>query len=247
MNDRFVIKTEKFCEEISDLRKRIVNYNISIDGLDDSDIEFLEDEIDEASDDSEEEFAAIVQPVANEDEANEVDANDVDANEIDANETDANEIDANEVDSNTSNNIETVKEGDVSVSEEDANDKSHDDEQHDDVLNGSLRCVENDVKDGYYPQYDTSIRAPIANVLRAWNSSHPFNTYLYDKRFLGVLLREVFGGQMEELDEQRMAFVKYLFEVRVRGDGGRLNNFDAIVEEKQQKANSKNRPVSTEY
>lgn len=61
MNTRFVVKSEKFCEEISDLRHRIVNNNANNgdEGLDDSDIEHLQEEIDD-DDDNELEFDLLL-------------------------------------------------------------------------------------------------------------------------------------------------------------------------------------------
>lgn len=221
MKNRFVVKTEKFCEEISDLRMRIRNYNVGEDGLDDSDIEYLEEVIDDSSD-SEAEFQAIIPQPG-----------------IVVVKTDSNEVEENVSTESTQTQSGPVPQNDII-------ENSIEHEQHNDDLYGLLPCEPNDVNDLYFPDYDTSIRAPIAKILRAWNSSHPFSTYLYDKKFLGVLLREVFGTQFKELNKTRITFVKRLFEVRVDGNVDRLNSFDAIVEEKRQKANEKNRRTSSD-
>lgn len=216
MKNQFVVKTEKFCDEIGDLRMRIRNYNLGNQdhGLDDSDIEFLEEEIDDSSD-SEAEFDAIIpQPALV-----------------------VIKTDSNEDEENVSTESTQTQSGPVSP--DNTIENSNELEQQNDNLYGLLSCEPNDVSDLYFPDYETSIRAPIANILRAWNTSHPFSTYLYDKRFLGVLLRETFGTQFMELDENRISFVKRLFEVRVDGNVDRLNSFDAIVEEKRQRANEK--------
>lgn len=215
MNSRFVIKTEKFCEEINELRNRIVNYNVGVgdDGLDDSDIEFLQDEIDEASD-SDAEFEAIMPRPAI-------------------------EVSIKEEVPNESTELQAVQEADSSGN-------ATIDEQQDDVLYGALKCVVNDVNDEYFPDFDVSIRTPIAKCLRAWNTTHPFNTSFYDARFLGVLLREIFGSRFadERLEAMKMDFLKCLFEVRVKSDEDRLKKFDAIVEEKCRK--SKDRRASSD-
>lgn len=243
MNNRFVIKTEKFCDEISELRNRIVNYNVGNgnDGLDDSDIEFLEDEIGDASD-SEAEFEMIVPlPVIITKIKSEIDHE----TEENVSTSAATQVaDAEE-------NVVVAQEPDETIAigpepEAESNDGAS--EQHNDILHGPLKCVVSEVGDQYYPDFDASIRKPIVEILRAWNSTVPFNAHLYDSRFLGVLLREVFGSRYngDQLDEKRISFVKRLFEIRVNGDMDRFNNFDAIVREKRQKANEKNRRTSTD-
>lgn len=215
MNSRFVIKTEKFCEEITELRNRIVNYNVGVadDGLDDSDIEFLQDEIDEASD-SDAEFEAIIPRSVI-------------------------EMAIKEEVLNESTESQTVQEADSTGNATIG-------EQQDDVLYGALKCTVNEVNDEYFSDFDVSIRAPIAKFLRAWNTTHPFNSSFYDARFLGVLLREVFGSGFadERLEAMKMNFMKCLFEIRVKGDEDRLKKFDAIVEEKCRK--SKDRRASSD-
>lgn len=241
MNNRFIIKTEKFCEEISDLRQRIIHYNLhGEEGLDDSDIDFLQDEIDDDSDSDIEFEALIPQPVVSIKLEND------------------DEIDNSE---NVAKNDETISNsqmvGNVSLNQSQPHPLNHDESQLvsngstsannekqapiDDVLFGRLTCVKNDLNDHYYPDFETSIRAPIANVLYAWNSTHPFNSLLYDKKFVGVLLKQICGTRCtdDDLNDKQLGFIKHLLKIRVKGDVSRLNRFDAIVAEKYQKAKGK--------
>lgn len=217
MNTRFVVKSEKFCDEISDLRHRIVNHNVNNgdEGLDDSDIEHLQEEIDD-DDDSEVEFDLLLpkpQTVMKiEHDTNE--KSNEEANE-DANE-EANQETNDEMD--TPNGIiENVQVDDV-------------------LLVGNINYEKNAANDFHFPEFQTTIRSSIAVVLRAWNTNVPFKFYLYDKKFIGVLIREVMlthmGNTEEGMDEQGIAFIKRLFEIRVDGDEGRLSTFDESFKEK---------------
>lgn len=267
MNHRFVIKTEKFCDEISGLRKRIVEYNLKNlgdEGLDDSDIEHLQDEIDDDSD-SDVEFElffpkpqSMVKLESNDeddvDDTHQSDApNDPLADKLTPNTAESNvsltdDLLPNPIQSNASLNDDLPPnqiQSNASSAElaSGSNDNSVGANNVDDALYGSLNCEKNEVDDVYFPEFDTTIRAPIVNVLRAWNSTHPFNSYFYDKKFLGVLLREVFSTRMrrfdEDLDEQGISFMKRLFEIRVNHDKVRSCNFNAIFKEKCQSAKEK--------
>lgn len=66
--------------------------------------------------------------------------------------------------------------------------------------------------DVHFPEFGTTTRAPV-NVLRAWNSLHPFNSYFYDKKFLGEVFQHACDGSMkiwtysdEDLDERGIFF-----------------------------------------
>lgn len=205
MNTRFVVKSEKFCEEISDLRHRIVNNNANNgdEGLDDSDIEHLQEEIDD-DDDNELEFDLLLpKPKI------------VMKIEHDSNE-EANQATNDEMDTPNGNN-EKVQVDDVS-------------------LVGNINYEKNAANDFHFPEFQTTIRSSIAVVLRAWNTNVPFKFYLYDKKFIGVLIREVMlthmGNIEEGMDEQGIAFIKRLFEIRVDGDEDRLSTFDESFKEK---------------
>lgn len=259
LNGRFVIKTEKFCEEIADLRKRIVDYNLNgNEGLDDSDIEFLRDEVDES--DSDIEFEALMpkpaQVVKTEDA-------DVSAEIDNLNDAQNDHVSSSQKQLNATGNTdpgqteatnEVVGEAAVDVVTE-SNDSGQNDaanenvvEKTADVLSGSIAFETNDVNDYNFRDFNATIRAPIVNVLTAWNTSYPFNTDIYDKRFVGVLLKEIFNNQYADgqLDDQRLALLKRLFEIRVQNNKNRLEQFDAIVSEKCDRAmNKKNRRTSS--
>lgn len=209
MNTRFVVKTEKFCEEISDLRHRIVNYNANNgdEGLDDSDIEHLQEEIDDDNDSQVEFDLLLPKPQI-------VMKIEHDSNEK-ANE-EANQATNDEMDT-PNGNIENVQVDDV-------------------LLVGNINYEKNAANDFHFPEFQTTIRSSIAVVLRAWNTNVPFKFYIYDKKFIGVLIREVMlthmGNTEEGMDEKGIAFIKRLFEIRVDGDEGRLSTFDESFKEK---------------
>lgn len=118
---------------------------------------------------------------------------------------------------------------------------NQDDDNDSDVLSGTMPFSKSDMDDRYYPDFDASIRAGIIKCLNAWNTTFPFDTAIYDKRFVGVLLKEVFGQRYAygDLDGKRFLFIKHLFEIRVKGDETRLEQFQAIVDEKRLRAKNK--------
>lgn len=218
MNHRFVVKTEKYCEEVVELRKRIVDFNKKNDdkdGLDDSDIEFLHEEIDES--DSDIEFEAILPGPS--------------VYVIKTEADDNSEVNSNTElqDNNTIGNI-------TSTSLDDASSIIPND-----VFSGQLLFKTTETNDRYYEDFDAAVRAPIIQCLTGWNSTHPFNTNFYDKRFVGVLLKELFDDNYsdKELDDKRILFIKTLFEIRVKNDEIRCMEFDSIVKEKQERAKNK--------
>lgn len=82
-----------------------------------------------------------------------------------------------------------------------------------DAFNGNLVFTTNESNDYYYPEFDAGLRAPIVKCLLGWNTTHPFNSDFYDKRFVGVLLKELFGNRNyvdNELDPKRISLVKSL-------------------------------------
>lgn len=242
MNHRFVIKTEKFCDEISELRKRIVDYNVGNaanlgdEGLDDSDIEHLQAEIDDDND-SEVEFELLFPKPSvvvvklecnNEDDSENAHQNESPNGSL----TDGDVL--------TQSHVSETADGDVRtqlhVLQSGSVENNVNEQQTGDVLIGPLNYEQNDANDLFFPDFDTTIRAPIVTVLRAWNSTSPFNLYLYDKKFVGVLLREIMATRKQNaedgMDEQGMVFIKRLFEIRVQSDEVRLSNFDALFKEK---------------
>lgn len=224
MNSRFEVKTEKFCDEISNLRNRIVQYNANNgdEGLDDSDIEYLQDEIDDDND-SEVEFGLLLpqpQPVLK------LETEDDESYEA----TNDTVVTNNEQPSTSQSSVLVAR----------PNENIEHGEQVDDALVGALNYELNGANDLYFPEYNATIRSSIALVLRAWNSTAPFNLYLYDKKFMGVLVREMMLTQMhsaeEGMDEEGVSFIKHLFAIRVDGDATRLSKFDALLQEKLQNA-----------
>lgn len=265
MNHRFVIKTEKFFEEISDLRKRITNYNINgVEGLDDSDIEFLQDEVEGS--DSDVEFEALLprpetvimiknddtsssqenqvnEPSAERGSSTQAQSNEVRDDDVEANNTMENDA----IDDTVAGAIDGTADGPnggiaAGAIDGTGNAMIEDTSGTDvDILSGDIIFTQTDANDRYFPSFDTAIRFGIVKVLSAWNGLYPFNSNLYDKRFVGVLLREVFGKNYatEPFDEKRISFVKRLFEIRVKDDETRLNDFDKIIEERREKAKTK--------
>lgn len=110
-----------------------------------------------------------------------------------------------------------------------------------DVLSGSIAFTENEVGDRYYTDFDAAIRYVIVKCLIGWNTTHPFNTFFYDKLFIGVLLKEVLMQKYSEvgLNDKRIVVIKPLFDVQVKDDDGRRKEFNVIVKEKQDKAKGK--------
>lgn len=223
LNNRFVIKTEKFCDEISELRQRIVKYNLGGDDgldLDDSDIEHLCEVVDNSDSDSDIEFQALMPTPAlivkteNDDSQNTSHAND-------SEQSNAQMVD--DVSSSNQNDDENGTEAEINI------------------LSGAIAFEKNDVDDFYFREYNASIRAGIAKILTAWNTTYPFDTAIYDKRFVGVLLKEIFNNQYadDKLDERSLSLIKQLFEVRVKNDENRFDQFEAIVAEKREKAKKK--------
>lgn len=233
LNARFEVKKEKFCDEVSELRKRICEYNSKgiheAADLDDSDLEFLQDEVEES--DSDIEFEALLpKPV-------EVAVKIEDADQPDefGQLNYSSQSDQNEVNENVSS---TSADNPVIVQADEVNNES---DENINALSGSIAFDTNDVNDHFYPEYNAAIRSSIIKCLVAWNSTFPFNTSIYDKRFVGVLLKELFGARyaQNEVDEKRISFIKRLFQIRVKDDVNRFEAFDAIVKEKQDKAKEK--------
>lgn len=78
---------------------------------------------------------------------------------------------------------------------------SHNDDSaiiQNDVFSGQLLFQTTETNDRYYEDFDAAVRAPIIQCLTGWNSTHPFNTNFYDKRFVGVLLKELFGDNYSD-------------------------------------------------
>lgn len=115
-----------------------------------------------------------------------------------------------------------------------------------DDFSGSIPFVVNGADDRYYEDYDVGLRAAIVGCLSAWNKSRPFSSVIYDKRFIGVLLKDVFQDELalNDLNEKKMVFIKRVFEIRVDGDVGRASKFDSIVDEKHTNAKSRGRANS---
>lgn len=170
--------------------------------MDDSDIEYLQDELDDGEDEMD-----YSTPVLNE---------------------------------ATNSTLATVEESNAGNGDESEFENASDAV---DKLSGSAKFTTNEVKDRYYETYDVGIRAAIVDCLIAWNTSRPFCTVIYDKRFIGVLLKEVFGDELAEecLCSNRLEFVKFVFEHRVDDDVSRSNTFNSIVAEKREKAQSRGR------
>lgn len=252
MNQRFVVKTEKFCDEISNLRNRIVDLNMGgIDGLDDSDIEFLQDEVDDDEVDSDVEFEILFPPpqtifVKLEDNSEANASND--NNESNDNNqsgsmqnisfdelaepslvsSTAEEPSTTSIDENDNSGERNAKENDV------ANDQPN-------IFSGTMAFNLTEVEDFFYPEYNVGLRAALVNFLTAWNSSFPFNSEIYDKRFVGILLKEVFEKKYTDatLDDPRILFIKRLFEIRVSDDNDRKSSFDVIVGNRVDEAKNK--------
>lgn len=228
VNNRFDVKKEKFCDEISTLRNRIVAH--STDGLDDSDIEFLQNEIDDSDCDDEIDGAGGI----GESEAESANHGDTESNRTINSENgviataNSTYVTADEVDSNIDANGSQANQMQSSAEV--------------DHFSGTIPFAENDFNDRYYKDYDVGVRSAIVECLSAWNKSRPFSTVIYDKRFIGVLLKEVFReelGSLKDLDEKRLVFIKRVFDIRVDGDNSRASKFDSIVAEKHE--NAKNR------
>lgn len=252
MNNRFVLKTEKFCDEVAELRKRIVEYNNAnvdcTDGLDDSDIEFLRDEIDES--DSDIEFDAIAMPAPDIMKIEPTDENGDDT--VDSSTDQLNNTgDKSENESLGNESLEHASENDNLAELNDSVTTTQHETQHQSgaqnefhPLAGNLKIVVLETDDHFYPEFDAGLRGSIVKCLVGWNTTHPFNSEFYDKRFVGVLLKELFGSlytSKEQNESNRIALIKKLFTIRVKNDENRLKQFDSIVEEKKAKAQNKMR------
>lgn len=232
LNHRFVVKTEKFCDEIGELRQRIAKYNLNGgEGLDDSDIEYLCDEVDDTDSDSDVEFQALLPKPAQVIVKTEEDDT---PNTSRANSSQTPEQMIADSSSSAQNEMTNIQ----NEAEKEAENETENDI---DIFCGSIAFEKNDVDDYYFREYNVSVRAGIANVLIAWNSTYPFDTIIYDKRFVGVLMKEIFNNQYvdDNLNERSLSIIKQLFQVRVKDDENRLKQFDAIVAEKKQKAKKK--------
>lgn len=170
MNLRFVIKKEAFCSEISTLRKRIVDYNLhGIEGLDDSDIDFLEDEVDEcdSDNDSDIEFEVlfprpnevivkteddIAEPVNNDNDENEIQGNNsVDSQNIaQSDEVSLAQVHSNDDDNQASSTSATTVAENVN--------ETNDENININVLSGDMEVIVSPVQDYVFPQYETAIR-----------------------------------------------------------------------------------------
>lgn len=96
------------------------------------------------------------------------------------------------------------------------------------ALSGSITAYATEFNDLVYGEYDTSIRFAIAKMLISWNKNYPFDASYYDKKFIGVLFREVIGKR--DVETTSIAFIKRLFEIRIKGDNERLEAFDEIID-----------------
>lgn len=190
-------------------------------------LNFLQDEIDDS--DSDVEFHAIFPKPA--------------TIVVKTEETDVADSVENESVGNDSVMHNTTQDDSVSTTENDnvsttGNDYTSADN---DEFSGKLSFETTDGDDRYYPEFEAAIRAPIIKCLSGWNTAHPFNSSFYDKRFIGVLLKELFSDYSnKQLDDTRISFIRKLFEIRVNFDKDRLDQFDSIVLEKQQRQQNKN-------
>lgn len=235
INDRFEVKKEKFCGEISSLRRRIFD---GTEGLDDSDIEYLDQEINGSDAESDLEFEAIIpQPVIAAVVKSE-DENDSDVSQPQLQNSvssSTNEADA-ENQTQANNSVSDVNENDdVNIA----------------ILSGNIAVTKTPADDYVYPDYGAAIRRAIAQLLTAWNSTPIFsNTQIYDKRFIGVLLKEVCDNELAgmAMDDKRILFIKKLFQHRVNSSKcdveTRLSSFDKIVAERCVRAEKK-KPAKT--
>lgn len=236
VNNRFDVKKEKFCDEISTLRIRIVAQ--STDGLDDSDIEFLQNEIDDSDGDAEIDGYRANAGGVGESVAESANHGDTECDRTINSENGVNAtanstyVTADEVDSNIETNGSQANQIQSSAEV--------------DHFSGNIPFAENDFNDRYYEDYDVVLRSAIVKCLSAWNKSQPFSTVIYDKRFIGVLLKEVFRDELasEGLDEKRLVFIKRMFDIRVDGDNSRASKFDSIVAEKHENAQNRCRANS---
>lgn len=233
LNTRFQVKKEKFCDEISELRQRITTYNAKgndgLEGLDDDDIDFLQEVVDDS--DSDIEFEAMMpKPGLDIVKIENVEKNSADSTSDAHAETEMNDTQTNETQSAQANEVQSVVVYECAESNEIS-----------DILSGDISFTTNDFKDRYYQDFDVSLRAAIVECLIGWNSVRPFSTFIYDKRFVGVLLKEVFSEEIgqNQLNNMHLDFIRCLFETRVNGDAARANAFDSIVGEKRCKAKDK--------
>lgn len=252
MSNRFMVKQEVFIDEISELRKRCADAVDAIDGLDDSDIEFLREVVDESDNDSD--FEALINqpetvqaenPIDNSNDLNATEEDFVTANSsqeiVEANDAQINQIHDQPTDNVSSTNVQQAQLKSLDGSEQrNATIQNADDDNIDiSALSGEINVHQTEVKDLIYPVYDSSIRFPIAKMLITWNKTYPFNTRIYDKRFIGVLYRDIVGIQPEENVLKGIEFMKRLFEIRVQNDETRNNDFDDIFDDIHEKQKQK--------
>lgn len=238
VNGRFNVKQEKFCDEISELRNRIVTAHDTsgINGLDDSDIEYLQNEIDNSDDDDDIDDVGVgVSGVSGSGgEADGIGKVDGGADSGDDNEP----------------VVPQIVVANRKVADSTMNDTSSfgDDSNEADDFSGGIPFTPNDVNDRFYHEYDVVMREAIVKCLSAWNKSTPFSSILYDKRFIGVLLKEVFYNDLDadNLDVQKLRFMNEVFNIRVKGDTARASKFNSIVNEKHQNAKGRARSASTD-
>lgn len=232
LTSRFEVKKENFCCEISELRGRIMRYNLAgTEELDDSDIEDIQDDIDDVDSDLELEILCP-RPIKFED---------------------------NEYPNEHSlrNGSEILNDAITAVPVEREVDScqpvEHQYEKPDsnDVFSGDIEFEENIVGDRYYNKVNVTIKSNILELLKAWNSTRPFSTIFYDRQFVNVLLKEVFGANltMGGLDENLLSFVKSVFSIRVNDDDARLFEFEGYVDKKCAKAKEKqqNQPSKVQF
>lgn len=234
MNHRFEIKKERLVDEISDLRRRC-----AFDDFDDSDVEFIRDTVDGSTSESDDDIAYEVmmpQPnivicKADEDNAPE-NAESTESVNDDVSTTNAPEPSTSMVNSDKSHAakpIATNAEDDIDIF----------------ALSGSLVVEKTDMNDLVYRAYGASLRNGMAKLLVSWNKNAPFNEFGWDKKFIGVLYREVFRGRPNEKFSIGMEFLKRLFAVRVRVNQRSIDledfdgMFNEIHESKQQKTTKK--------
>lgn len=112
---------------------------------------------------------------------------------------------------------------------------------YDDDLSGGMLFTQNEMGDRFFENSNVVIRFAVVQLLTTWNTTAPFSQMVYDRLFVNILLKEVFGDELcnDNLNETTKSFVMDLFAVRVKNEAGRLKYFDEYVAKKREKAVAK--------
>lgn len=86
--------------------------------------------------------------------------------------------------------------------------------------------------DRYYAAYDITVRDSIVATLLLWNTANEYANADHDFMFTQFLLIDVFGGEKlagNDLDKNKLRFIKELLNIRVKEDSNRSSKFESFV------------------